>query len=113
MVSLLDHHIPAQLSPPNSNATPSLPVSLQERDGPAPTLHTLHVPYSRLKRSTAKTEHRSQSPTSPAARESPSTHCPCHRDPLKRARLSPSPPHPGSSQTVLQGLEQAVPPVPR
>src|SRR5258705_10525939 len=68
---------------------------------------------SSLKRNTVETEHRSQSPTSPAAPESPSTHCPCHLGPLKSARLSPSHPHPGSSQTVLQGLEQAVPPVPR
>src|SRR5260370_27589792 len=112
MKSLSDHQIPTELSPPEANSTPSLPWSLQERYGPWPTLHTLHVPYSSLKSSTVKTEHRSQSPTSPAAPESPSTHCPCHRDPLKRARFSPSPPHPGSSQTVLQGLEQAVPPVP-
>src|SRR6266581_3689102 len=103
---LLDHRIPAQPFPPNANATPSLPVSLQERDGPAPTLHTLHVPYNSLKRSTAKTERRSQSPALPAAPESPSTHCPCHPGQLKHARLSPSHPYPGSSQTVLQELEQ-------
>src|ERR1700730_12940142 len=113
MKSLSDHQIPTELSPPEAIAIPSLPSCLQERYGRGPTLHTLNVPYSSLTSSTVKTEHRSQSPTSPAAPESPSTHCPCHPGPLKHARLSPSPPHPGSSQTVLQELEQAVPPVPR
>ena len=36
--SLSDHQIPAELSPPEANLTPSLPVSLQERYGPWPKL---------------------------------------------------------------------------
>src|SRR5271170_6943394 len=87
MKSPSDHQIPIELSPPEANSTPSPPVSLQERYGPGPTLHTLNVPYRSLKSSTVKTEHRSQSPTSPAAPDSPSTHCPYHPGPLKRATL--------------------------